>query len=142
VLPLSSATEMSLATSSQAWKPLPPGNVELNGLPYASWPATTTGDVTLSWSNRSRASQGPGTLLVAQDTAGTTSPEGTLTIEVLIAGTVKRTWTGLTGTSQVYTLAQRTADDPDLSKMVQFRITPVNGSYQGTIRTTPPFVMG
>lgn len=142
VVPFPGAPETSLTLTSQAWKPLPPGNVKLNGQPYASWPATTTGDVTLSWSHRSRASQGPGTLLVAQDTAGTTSPEGTLTIEVLIAGTVKRTWTGLTGTSQVYTLAQRTADDADLTKTVQFRITPVNGTLNGTARTTPSFIMG
>lgn len=142
VLPLASAVEMSLATASRAWKPLPPGNVRLNAQPYATWPATTVGDVTLSWSHRNRASQGIGAALVAQDVIGTYVPEGTLTLEVLIASVVKRTWTGLTGTSQIYTLAQRTADDSDLSKTVQFRITPVNGSYQGTIRTTPPFVMG
>lgn len=118
VLPLVSATEMGLTTASRAWKPLPPGNVKLNGQPYTTWPSSTTGDVTLSWSHRTRASQGPGTLLVAQDTTGTTSPEGTLTIEVLIAGVVKRTWTGLTGTSQVYPLPQRRhRKDPECPHM-------------------------
>ncbi len=118
------------------------GNVKLNAQPYATWPTTTIGDVTLSWSHRNRAAQGPGTLLVPQDTVGSFILDGTITLEVLIAGVVKRTWTGLTGTSQVYTLAQRTADDAVLSKAVQFRITPISGSFSGTKRTTPSFVMG
>lgn len=142
VLPIASAIEIQTTTVSRAWKPLPPGNVRLNGLDYAAWPASTVGDVTLSWSHRNRTSQGPGTPVVAQDVVGTYALEGTLTIEVLIAGSVKRTWTGLTGTSQTYTLAQRTADDAVLSKSVQIRITPISGAYSGTSRTTPPFVMG
>lgn len=142
VLPFASATEMQITTISRAWKPLPPGNVLLNAQPYATWPATTTGDVTLSWSHRNRITQGQSLPLVAQDVGGTYAIEGTLTIEVLIAGLVKRSWTGLTGTSQIYTLAQRTADDAVLSKAVQFRITPINGTYTGTVRTTPSFVMG
>lgn len=142
VLPIASAVQMQLTTASRAWAPLPPGNVKLNGQPYATWPATTTGDVTLSWSHRNRGAQGPGTQLVAQDVVGAYALDGTLTIEVLIAGVVKRTWTGLTGTSRVYTLSQRTADDADLTKAVQFRIKPISGVYTGTIRTTPSIVMG
>jgi hypothetical protein len=142
VLPLTSATEMQITTASRAWAPLPPGNVKLNNLAYASWPTTTTGDVTLSWSHRNRVTQGVGSALVAQDVAGSYAIEGTLTIKAYVDGVLKRTWLGLTGTSQVYTLAQRTADNADLSKPVYFTITPINGAYTGTIRTTPPFVMG
>ena len=142
VLPLASAPEMQITTQSRALRPYPPGNVKLNGQGYAAWPATTTGNATLSWSHRNRLQQGALTPLVHQDDGGAYSPEGTLTLEVLIGGTVKRTWTGLTSTSQVYTLAQRQADDSDLSKTVQFRITPVNGSLYGMVRTTPGFVMG
>ena len=141
VLPLASATQMQITTASRAWAPLPPGNVKLNGQPYATWPASTTGDVTLSWSHRNRLSQGPGTPLVAQDMAGSYTPEGTITVEALVGGVVKRTWALISGSSQVYTLAQRTADDADLSKAVQFRIKPVNGGFTGTIRTTPAIVM-
>ena len=142
VLPIASAVEMSLTTASRYLKPYPPGNVKLNNLAYASWPATTTGDVTLSWSHRNRVTQGIGQTLIAQDVAGSYTPEGTITVKAYVGGTLKRTWATLTGTSQVYTLAERTADDADLSKPVYFTITPVNGSYQGTIRTTPSFVMG
>ena len=140
-LPIASAPEAQITTSSRAWKPYPPGNVKLNGYSYDAWPAATSGDVTLTWSHRSRREQGAGGQLVAQDTAGSYTLEGTLKLEVLIAGTVKRTWTGLTGTSQVYTAAQRAADDADETKSVQFRITPVNGTLNGNARTTPAFVM-
>jgi len=142
VLPIASATEMQLATSSRAWKPFPPGNVKLNSLDLEHWPTSTTGDVTLSWSHRNRAAQGQGGALVAQDVAGSYTLEGTITVEALIGGTVKRTWTSLTGTSQVYTLAQRQVDDTDATKTVQFRITPYRDSYAGTARTTPAFLMG
>jgi hypothetical protein len=141
-LPFPSATEISLTTRSRARAPLPPGNVRLNGQPYATWPSSTTGDVALTWSHRSRANHAPGAPLAAQDLAGTETPEGTLTIEVLLGGVVKRTWTALTGTSQAYTLAQRQADDADATKPVQFRITPISGSLTGTVRTTPTFLMG
>lgn len=141
ILPMASATEMQITTASRAWAPLPPGNVRLNTQPYATWPTTTTGDVTLSWSHRARLSHGPDTPLVAQDAAGAEAIEGTLTIEVLIGGVVKRTWSGLTGTSQVYTLAQRQTDDSDATKTVQFRIKPVNGGYTGTVRLTPVVLM-
>lgn len=140
-LPMASAGEMQLTTVSRAWAPLPPGNVRLNSQPYATWPTTTSGDVTLSWSHRARSDHGPDTLLVAQDAAGSEALEGTLVVEALIGGVVKRTWTGLTGTSQIYTLAQRQADDTDAIKTVQFRITPVNGVLSGTERITPAFLM-
>lgn len=140
VLPLTSATEMSITTTSRAWKPYPPGDVRLNAQPYAYWPAGTSGDVTLSWSHRHRIAQGSNTV-VSQEAPGASTLEGTLTVEVLIGGVVKRSWTGLTSTFQIYTLAQRQADDADATKTVQFRITPVNGGFTGTVRTTPAFLM-
>lgn len=138
---LASAAEMTLATSSRAWKPYPAGNVKLNALGYGSWPSTIIGDAALTWSHRNRVSQGIGGLMVAQDTAGAYALEGNYTIEVLVGGVVKQNFPALTGTSQTYTAAQRVADDSDGTKAVQMRISPKNGSYTGTIRTTPPVVM-
>jgi len=132
---------MSLTTSSRAWKPYPPANVQINALGYDSWPTTTVGDAAFTWSHRNRVTQGTGTNLVAQDTAGTYTLEGNYTLEVLVGGVVKRTFTAETGTSKTYTAAQRVADDADGTKAVQMRISPINGSYTGTIRTTPPVVM-
>lgn len=141
-LALASAAELQLTTTSRAWRPLPPGYVRLNGSTYASWPTTTTGDVTLSWAWRARTTQASGAPLVSQDDPASASPEGTLQVEALVGGVVRRTWTGLTATSLTYTLAQRQADDADAAKAVAFRITPVNGSLTGTVRLTPGFVMG
>jgi len=52
-----------------------------------------------------------------------------------------RTQTGLTGTSFTYTVAQYLADAP-AGKAVQFRITPINASLQGTVRATDAFYFG
>ena len=139
-LDLNLVSSVTLTTTNRTMLPLPPGNVQVNG---HSWPngAAYSGDVTLTWANRIRTAQS-GRALVAQDAgsvAGTV--EGSITVDVVIAGVVKRTQAGITGTSFVYTHAQRAADDPDLSKPVQFRITPVNGSYIGTVRTTDSFQM-
>jgi hypothetical protein len=126
--------------TDRAGAPYPPGKVTLNSNEYPAWPATTSGDVTLGWTHRSRTLQ---TTIVAQDDATSYTLEGTLTIEVLLDGKPVREWTGVTGTSQVYTWAQRQADDADLTKKAQFRITPVgSGSEEGIARTTPTFTMG
>lgn len=55
--------------------------------------------------------------------------------------TLRQTYSGVTGTSQTYTALQRFTDDKDGSKTVVFRITPINGSYQGTVRDTDAFLM-
>jgi hypothetical protein len=80
--------------------------------------------------------------MISQDDGAGATIDGTLTVEVLIAGVAVREWTGLTGSSQAYTWAQRQADDADETKRVEFRITPVGTSAEeGTVRTTPSFLM-
>lgn len=138
---LAAAAAVPVTTTSRGQKPYPPGNVILNGSTYETWWATTLNDLTLSWNHRNRVSQGVGGAMVKQDTGGTYTPEGTYTVEVLVGGVVKQTYAGLTGLTQSYTALQRIADDTDGTKSVTFRITPVNGSLQGTKRTTPPVVM-
>lgn len=141
IVDLDSASSVSITTASRAWKPYPPANVKINTLALPSWPSTTVGDAALTWSHRNRTTQGIGGQMVAQDIAGSYTLEGTITVEVLVGGVVKRTFTGITGTSQTYTAAQRISDDADGTKAVAMRITPINGSYQGTRRTTPAVVM-
>ena len=132
-----SAVPISIAPGVRAASPYPPGNVAVNG---DSWPdgKTYTGDVTLSWAHRNRTMQSG---IVAQDAPSVGTPEGTYTVDVLIDGIVKRMATGIAGTSFVYSHANRVADDPDLLKTVAFRITPANGTFTGTARTTDTFVM-
>ena len=99
------------------------------------------GDVTLTWVHRNRLVQVQREV-VHQDAGNESAgPEGNYKVEVLIAGGVARTETGLTGTSYVYTIANRIADDADLDKWTQFRITPVNGTLEGNMRTTDQFKM-
>ena len=137
---ISESPMLGTVVKQRASAPYPPGNVKLNGLGYDAWPTSTSGDVTLSWAHRSRTGQ---TQMVAQDDAVNFTIEGTLTIEVLLDGVSVREWTSVTGNSQVYTWAQRQADDADTSKVVEFRITPIGtGSEEGTSRRTPSFTMG
>lgn len=127
-------------TGTRAAAPYPPGKVRINTL---AWPngATLHGDVTLSWAHRLRTAQ-LGRAIVSQDADSAVAPiEGNYTVEVLIAGVVKRTALAITGTSYIYTLANRQADDADATKAVCFRITPVSGTTSGTARTTDSFVM-
>ena len=138
-LSIDSLSAVAVTLTNRAALPLPPGSVQVNG---NFWPngASFAGDVTLSWAHRNRTAQS-GFTIVPQDAASVASPEGNYTVDVLIAGTVKRTARGIVGTSFTYTHAMRFADDPDLSKTVQFRITPVNGALVGNARTTDSFVM-
>jgi hypothetical protein len=80
---------------------------------------------------------------VVQQDAGNqaAAPEGNYTMQVYVGGTLRQTYSGLTGTSQAYTALQRFTDDKDGSKTVVFRLTPINGSYQGTVRDTDAFLM-
>lgn len=141
-LAIGDATAMAITPADRALKPYPPGKVQVNG---DYWPdgGTYVGDATLTWAHRNRWAQQQRNV-VHQDAASVAAgPEGTYTVEVLIAGAViaGRTTTGITGTSFVYTLAQRAEDDADMSKQVRFRITPVSGALTGTQRLTDPFVM-
>jgi hypothetical protein len=137
---IAAVTAVTVTTGDRAAAPYPPGHVQVAG---TDWPdgETTHGDVTVTWAHRLRTAQS-GCAIVAQDAASVAGgPEGTYTAEVLIAGVAVRTQAGIAGTSFTYTLAQRAADDADPAKLVQVRLTPVNGTLSGTPRTTDPFLM-
>ena len=137
---IAAVSPVAITPGNRALLPCPPGAVKVNG---DLWPdgANYYGDVTLTWAHRNRHAQ-PGFQVVSQDAASVAAgPEGTYTVEVLVDGVVKQTSTGITGTSFVYTIAQRIAHDANLNKPVQFRITPVNGALTGIPRTTDPFIM-
>ena len=139
VIDINSVSAMAMASTDRVSKPYPPGYVRINN---NFWPngATYAGTVTLTWAHRNRTVP-VRYAVVAQDAGGASSPEGNYTVAVLIGGMVRRTQAGITTTSFAYTTAMRTADDADMTKPVQFRITPVNGSLSGTVRTTDQFYM-
>lgn len=140
---ISSVTPISITPGTRALRPYPPGKVRVNGQYWPSGARIGAVDATLTWAHRNRHAQ-DGYAVVAQSADSVAAgPEGSYKVEVLIDGSVipGRTTTGITGTSFTYTMAQRTADDPNLNKPVQFRITPIRDSLSGTPRTTDPFIM-
>ncbi|MGM9571786.1 MAG: phage tail protein, partial [bacterium] len=81
-LDINSADSLSVSLNSRAWRPYPPGNLQLNG--DKSIKDIYADDVVISWSHRSRT-QSPA--IVAQSAGNTVSaPEGSYTIRVLIGG--------------------------------------------------------
>jgi hypothetical protein len=130
-------SQVQITTASRTKKPYPPGNVRVNNL---YWPTATKEDATLAWAHRHRTAQ---TSVVQQDAGNqAAAPEGNYTVEVFVGGTMRQTYSGLTGTFQVYTALQRFTDDKDGSKTTRFRIKPINGSFTGTNRDTDAFLMG
>lgn len=106
-LALASAPTDSLAMNRRQNRPYPPGNVRVNNVAY---PAVAKGDLVISWAHRDRLSQ---TVSLVPQTNGNIGPEAGVTYTLRIygeAGSLRRTYTGLTGASQTYTLADDTAD--------------------------------
>lgn len=106
-LALASAPTNSLAMNRRQNRPYPPGNLKINGAVY---PATVKGDLSISWSHRDRLSQ---TVNLTAQSVGNIGPESGVTYTLRIygeSGSLRRTYSGLTGTSQTYTLANDEAD--------------------------------
>ncbi len=139
-LAIGSASQISVATSSRAWKPYPPGKVQVNGV---YWPQTLYGDAVMAWTHRHRVTQAQDQKVVAQDAGNyVATPEGSYTVKVYVGGILKRTYGSLTGAAQTYTATNRTADDADGSKLTKMRIEPVNGAYTGTARELEFYMTG
>lgn len=106
-LALASAPTDSLAMNRRQNRPYPPGNLRINAAVY---PATVKGDLAISWSHRDRLSQ---TVSLTVQSAGNIGPESGVTYTLRIygeSGSLRRTYSGLTSTSQTYTLANDEAD--------------------------------
>lgn len=106
-LALESATDRDAILAGRAEKPYAPGAYLLNG---ASFPAFITGPCSASWTHRDRTLQ---TAYLVQHGADNIGPEAGVTYTVRIygeGGGLKRTVTGLTGTSYAYDLATEISD--------------------------------
>lgn len=101
----SSAPTASVTFARRAARPYPPGALKLNG---AAYPASISGPLTVSWAHRDRLLQ-QDTLVATTD--GDIGPEPGTTYTLRLYGedgTLRRTETGLTGTS--YTWSSELAD--------------------------------
>lgn len=86
--------------------PLPPGRFYTNG---EEFPAYDDTDLTFTWAHREKTTE---TQQKQSDSTGTLPTNVTYTIEIRNpAGSLIRTYSGLTGTSQAYSVAQMTTDN-------------------------------
>lgn len=129
ILEIDDATELvSSALAGRYKMPYPPGNFKINAV---SFPATFSGQPTLSWAHRTRLKIDA---IVAHDDATSYGPEQdqTYTLEIYSElNVLVRTVTGLTGTSYTYTEGNERADcglggsDP-LNATLRFRLWSVS----------------
>jgi hypothetical protein len=131
-LDISLATTLTRTIKQRFIRPYPPGNIRLNG---AAYPAAVSGDITLTWAHRNRINQ---TANVIRQTDGNLTPEAGQTTTLRLYGgatltTLRRTYSGLTGTSQAWTLATIAADGAASDGRIRIEIestrTDANGTY-------------
>lgn len=109
-LDVSLATQDSYTFDARMIRPYAPGKVQVNGTYY---PGALTGDLAITWAHRDRTLQ---TVYLVEQTEASIGPEAGTTYTIRIynaqtAGTLIRTYSGLTGTSQAYTEAQAATDN-------------------------------
>jgi hypothetical protein len=104
-LSIDAAAELSTNMVARQFKPYAPGNLRLNGSAY---PASISGELTVSWSHRDRTLQTVKPII--DTTSGNIGPESgvTYTLQLYGNGTLRKTVTGLTGAS--YTWSTEAAD--------------------------------
>lgn len=93
-------------------RPYPPGNVTINGSPFTSGATLSAGSptLTITWAHRNRVTQQD---TLVDHTGSSITPEAgtTYTMRVFKSGNVLvRTYSGITGTTQTYTLTTATSD--------------------------------
>lgn len=85
VLDPGSALTMPIFTDSRAWKPYPPGLVEVNGVPGEQMQAVGPADLVLSWVHRNRLWQKANSHLTHQDDpSDPTGAEGTYSVKGVV----------------------------------------------------------
>lgn len=120
------AKTLSRTIAQRFIRPYPPGNIKING---AAYPAVVVGDIAISWANRNRVQQTAGVIL---QTDGNITPETgqTTTIRLYDArGALRRTYSGLTGTSKTWTMADIIADGAGASGTVRIEIESARDGY-------------
>lgn len=106
VLALSSAPPASLVFTNRASRPYPPGQFRVSG---SYWPVNISGPMSASWAHRDRLQQ---TVNLVDYTEGNIGPEAgtSYTVRVYQGTTLKRTYSGVSGTGWTYPDADAIAD--------------------------------
>jgi hypothetical protein len=106
ILALASASTISTQIAARAGRPYPPGQFRVNGQAY---PATISGNLTVSWSHRDRITQAD---LLIDTNQASIGPEAGVTYRLRIYGngSLRRTLPDLSGTSYTYAAADEITD--------------------------------
>ncbi len=105
--------ETSILLNQRQARPYPPGRFYTNGSEFPG--EIATGDLTFTWAYRAKSID---LLQTQDDNTGTLETNVTYTIEIRNeSGTLIRTYSGLTGTSQVYPRATMDADNGGISPL-------------------------
>lgn len=113
----------TVTMAGRASRPYPPGNFRLNG---AAYPASISGTLTVSWAHRDRLLQDD---QLVDTTAASVGPEAGTTYTLRLydeTGALRRTETGLTGTS--YAWASESADSGLVGDLSMLQFEGANGS--------------
>lgn len=132
-----SAPVDSVVMAQRFIRPYAPGKVLVNTVSY---PTSVTGDLTIDWAHRDRTLQ---TAYLVEQSEASIGPEVGTTYTVRIynaqtAGTLIRTYSELTGTSQAYTVAQSIIDNGSQPANVRIEIESVRGGYVSWQKHTVP----
>lgn len=129
----------SVVMAQRFIKPYAPGKVLVNAVSY---PTSVSGDLTITWTHRDRTLQ---TAYIVEQSEASIGPEvgTTYTIRIYNAqtgGSLIRTYSGLTGTSQAYTEAQAAIDNGSIKPAnVRIEIESVRDGYTSWQKHTVPF---
>lgn len=136
-LDLADLTAKTVDFSSRAIKPYPPINFKVNAADYPALIATGA-DLTITWEHRDRTKT---TTLLANGDTGETNPETGTTYTLRIYNDVMalvRTYSGITGTSQVYTNAQEVTDGGEYPTLT-LELVAVRDGYESYYPITHTF---
>ncbi len=127
-LSLALAPVSSVTLTSRATRPYPPGNLQFNAQYF---PTKIYGVMTSSYANRNRLQQ---TVSLVPFTTGNITPEvgATTTYRIYDGAVLKRTYSGLTGTTWSYPDADALADG--LLTNVRVTVEAVRGAYVSLYR--------
>jgi len=126
---IASAPANSVKMARRFIRPYAPGNVKINAVAY---PASVTGNLSITWAHRDRTLQ---TAYIVEQTEGNIGPEtgATYTVRIYNAqsgGTLIRTYSGITTTTQAYTEAQAATDNGGTKPAnIRVEVESVRGTY-------------
>lgn len=127
-LSIGSATAVNITLSGRSQRPFPPGQFKIDGNWYPGNMASPAGSITVTWAHRNRLTQ---TVTLQDYTTASIATEAGVTYTLVVmtqAGTVLRTYAGLTSASQVYTVAEALADGQ--LQVLRFQLYSVRDSLQ------------